>query len=274
MNTPTGIQQQSIPGATSLPTGLQEALSIPMAGQGAQGAQNMGNPALYGLNGQDMGAVYGYANGGLIGQGGAPVPPQGAGLQAGQQAQALSPADVEAELNRFMQQQPQQVQQIQQIFMELIMSGELQPDMLNLIEQMAMAALQNPQLYPQLRQYAIQNGLATEQDISSQYDQGLLFVLLLAARATKMAMQGQGIQSLPTQQQPPVASYAKGGLVTPHTSAKAGGKVAGPGTGTSDSVPIRVSAGEYVIPAHVVRAKGTEFFDKMLASYETPPEKA
>lgn len=271
MNAPSVMPQlpQAVPtGSTSLATGLQEALSIPMAGQANPGAQNMGNPAMYGLDGRDMGAVYGYANGGMVGQGGAPMPPQGAGLPAGQQQAALSPADIEAEINRFMQQQPQQVQQIQQIFMELIMSGDLQPDTLNLIEQMATAALQNPQLYPQLRQYAIQKGLATEQDISPQYDQGLLIILLLAARATKAAMQGQGIQTVPTQQQAPVASYANGGLVTPHTHAKSGGKVAGPGTGTSDSVPIRVSAGEYVIPAHVVRAKGTEFFDKMLASYD------
>lgn len=274
MNIPTGIQQQSVPGGTGLPTGLQDALSIPMAGQFAQGAPLMGNPALYGLAGQDLGAVYGYANGGVVGQGGVPVSPQGAGLQAGQQAQSLSPAEVEAELNRFLQQQPQQVQQIQQIFMELIMSGELQPDTLNFLEQLALVALQNPQLYPQLRQYIIQNGLADEQDISPQYDQGMLFVILLAARATKMAMQGQGVQALPAQQQTPVASYAKGGLVTPHTFATAGGKVTGPGTGTSDSVPIRVSTGEYVIPAHVVRAKGTEFFDKMLAGYDAPPETA
>jgi hypothetical protein len=30
-------------------------------------------------------------------------------------------------------------------------------------------------------------------------------------------------------------------------------------------VPINAHEGEYVIPAHVVRAKGTEFFDKLIA---------
>lgn len=58
-----------------------------------------------------------------------------------------------------------------------------------------------------------------------------------------------------------------------------GGKVKGPGTGTSDSVPavngsngkpIRLSNGEYVIPADVVEKMGTEYFDKMLAKHHKP----
>ena len=35
-----------------------------------------------------------------------------------------------------------------------------------------------------------------------------------------------------------------------------GGHVAGPGTGTSDEIPARLSDGEYVIPSHVVAALG------------------
>ena len=42
------------------------------------------------------------------------------------------------------------------------------------------------------------------------------------------------------------------------------GEVRGPGTGTSDSIPARLSDGEYIIPAEVVRRKGTDFFDKLL----------
>lgn len=49
-----------------------------------------------------------------------------------------------------------------------------------------------------------------------------------------------------------------------------GGKVEGPGTGTSDSIPARLSAGEYVIPADVVKKKGTEFFDKLLEKNHKP----
>lgn len=50
------------------------------------------------------------------------------------------------------------------------------------------------------------------------------------------------------------------------------GKVSGPGTGISDSIPARLSDGEYVIPADVVKAKGVEFFDKLLAKYHMPAE--
>jgi hypothetical protein len=58
-----------------------------------------------------------------------------------------------------------------------------------------------------------------------------------------------------------------------------GGQITGPGTGTSDSVqavntsngePIRVSNGEYVVPYSVVKAKGTEFFDKLVDKYHVP----
>ncbi|MDH4172135.1 MAG: hypothetical protein OEW90_01755 [Betaproteobacteria bacterium] len=63
---------------------------------------------------------------------------------------------------------------------------------------------------------------------------------------------------------------------------KHGGRIDGPGTGTSDSVPavvdgrkrVQLSSGEYVIPADVVRKKGQEFFDKMLQKYHRPaPER-
>lgn len=51
---------------------------------------------------------------------------------------------------------------------------------------------------------------------------------------------------------------------------KAKGVVHGPGTGISDSITARLSDGEYVVPADVVRAKGVEFFDKLKAKYHTP----
>ncbi len=44
-----------------------------------------------------------------------------------------------------------------------------------------------------------------------------------------------------------------------------GGPVRGPGTGTSDSIPARLSDGEYVIPAKAVRAYGRQFFDAIRA---------
>lgn len=43
-----------------------------------------------------------------------------------------------------------------------------------------------------------------------------------------------------------------------------GGYVVGPGTATSDSIPARLSNGEYVIPAHIVRRLGVRFFDLLI----------
>jgi hypothetical protein len=49
-----------------------------------------------------------------------------------------------------------------------------------------------------------------------------------------------------------MASYAKGG------------KVKGPGTGTSDSVPVRLSKGEFVVPADTVRKVGADKLHAMV----------
>jgi hypothetical protein len=60
-----------------------------------------------------------------------------------------------------------------------------------------------------------------------------------------------------------------------------GGMLHGPGTGRSDSIgtvnsstgqPVKVANGEYVIPAHVVKAKGREFFDNLLRRYVDVPK--
>jgi hypothetical protein len=60
-----------------------------------------------------------------------------------------------------------------------------------------------------------------------------------------------------------------------------GGMIQGPGTGTSDSVPaqntsdgsaVKVSNGEYVIPARVVAAKGRDFFDGLVRKYADVPK--
>jgi len=58
-----------------------------------------------------------------------------------------------------------------------------------------------------------------------------------------------------------------------------GGVLKGPAH-EDGGIPVKVAGvnkaemegGEYVIPKKVVMAKGTEFFDKMLASYEDKPD--
>jgi len=48
-----------------------------------------------------------------------------------------------------------------------------------------------------------------------------------------------------------------------------GGKIQGPGTKTSDSIPAMLSKGEYIIPADVVDAVGAQFFDHLKAQFHT-----
>jgi hypothetical protein len=76
------------------------------------------------------------------------------------------------------------------------------------------------------------------------------------------------LPSSPTEP-PAYASYANGGLI------------AGPGSGTSDSIaaqangqPLAVSNGEYHIPAAVVAALGRDFFDKLVAQFHQPSDGA
>lgn len=63
-------------------------------------------------------------------------------------------------------------------------------------------------------------------------------------------------------------AMADGGDVDPTDGMIATGQ--GDGSGIDDNVPIMASDGEYVIPADVVAAKGTEFFDRLVDKYHTP----
>jgi len=208
-----------------------------------------------------------YAEGGMVGAGGMPMRPSG----VGKPQERLSPQAIEMQLQEFMRKQPQEVARIQQAIMAGFQAGEITPEELNMAGQLAMTALQNPEMYTYIRQFAIQQGMATEEDLSPEYDQGLIFVLLLAIRAVQGSTQ-QGAGGAPMGGAPmgdqPMMSMASGGYVHMGDHAAKGGKVSGPGTGTSDSIPIRVSAGEYVIPAKVVQAKGKDFFDALLKKYQ------
>lgn len=59
-----------------------------------------------------------------------------------------------------------------------------------------------------------------------------------------------------------------------------GGKIQGPGTGISDSIPavgpgnqpLRVANGEYVVPADVVQKLGVDFFDHLRDKYHVPAD--
>lgn len=150
-----------------------------------------------------------FAEGGIVGPGGAGLTPPSGGT-----------GDIQAEVARVVQQNPEKFAQVKQGVEQAMQSGELTPQELNMMVQLAKAAAQNPQVYPQIRKFAIQQGLATEQDLSPQYDQGLVFVLLAVAQAMQsgtggppmMQSEGQPAQPMPQSDgQSPVASYAKGG---------------------------------------------------------------
>lgn len=214
--------------------------------------------------------VAGYADGGAVpAPGQLPTPQLGApqtpgGIQGQPAAQApakqLDPTQVQAELQKFIRQHPQQVKQIQEVIQEALSSGELSMQELNLAVQLAVAAAQNPAMYPKLRQLAIQKGLGSDEDIPQQYDQSMVFSLILAGQA--MQHGGTGIQQgmEPTNPQGAPQQLRDGGGVIPRNNI-ARDDVA---EGRRDDVKIAVSGGEYVIPAHIVRQKGTDFFDKMI----------
>jgi hypothetical protein len=222
-----------------------------------------------------------YQAGGMIGAGGMPDPTgMGMGMGAapsgnvgltpqGQpQGGAMSPQMMEMQINQFAAQRPQELAQIKQAIMQVMQTGELTQQELNMIVQLATVAAQNPEMYSYVRKFAIQQGIATEQDLPPEYDQGLVFVLLLAARAIQADVGGQNMVQggTPAMAGGPeisasqvssgaVPSMARGGM-TPE-SRKADG-----------SVLINAHEGEFVIPANVVKMKGKEFFDSLVEKYK------
>ena len=179
------------------------------------------------------------------------MPPGGAAP-----TQRMSLQQLQQEAQKFAQANPQAVQAIREALMEGVQDGDITPQQITMLVQMAVAAAQNPELYPRLRQMAIQQGMADEEDLPMQYDQGLVFSLIIAGAAM------QGGQGMAAPQVP--------GAQAPAAMMKDGGHIAmtrspmGDNTGRADDIPIRVSGGEYVIPKHVVERKGTEFFDKLI----------
>jgi len=217
-----------------------------------------------------------YAQGGMVGMNGQPDMTGAAGMKPGAGGSRMSQAMMD-----------QQINDIQNAIMAGLQSGELTQQELNMGVQLATVAVQNPEMYPYVRNFAIQQGLADEQSLSPQYDEGLLFVILLAARIAQQNMGGQnmiqgGSPAMAGGQ--PQMAMAGGGhvgdrmaqqhnaqartLVAHAGDGTQGGKVVGPGHDTSDNITIAVSPGEYVIPAKIVKMKGKEFFDSLLEKYK------
>ena len=238
--------------ASDLPPALASLLNV---GSSATTMPMNGGISTAGMAPAMAPMVPAFQMGGMVGPGGMPMRP-GMGsapmmggapglAPPGAISQSLSPEQIPMEVQRFVQQNPQQVQQMVAALQQLIQSGGVTVEELNMMIQMAQAAAQNPALYPQLRQIAIQRGLAGPEEISEQFDSGLIFTLLLMGAA----LQSGGM--MPGQ----MPSLKKGGMLSKKES-------------DDEAVIAQLHEGEYVIPAHIVRAKGTEFFDKMLSSYK------
>ncbi len=233
-----------------------------------------------------------YQVGGQVGPGGQPILPPGVGGQAqmpmGAQPQMstatqpglappgaaprISNTQLMQEAQRFAQRNPRQAQQIQMAVQQEIQSGSLTMQELNLLVQLATVAMQNPEIYPQLRAMAIRENLFTEQEISQQFDPGLLFTILIMGQALQTQPQMGAMQ--PVAENPALTAGATqmGGVSGPQVSGSmpsmaSGGPLPQKSSRADGSIPIRAHEGEYVIPSHIVRAKGTEFFDKMLQQY-------
>jgi hypothetical protein len=200
------------------------------------------------VSGQPLLSI-GYADGGTIGMGSKPTP---AIVNKRVDAMLRDPQARQAMLAR-----PQQ----------LMASGELTPDEVTTMARVAEAAMYNPELYPQLRQFVAQQGMTP---LPATFDQSVIMRIMAIARALQAETPAGQVPGMDqAQMQRPVPGEGNGGYLQ------------GPGTGRSDSIgtvnettgePVKVANGEYVIPAHVVRAKGREFFDNLLRRYSDVPK--
>lgn len=247
-----------------LPPALASILSI--GSSSVPSAPQSGMVTASGISsGMSAPAAFSYQQGGMIGPSGAPDmtgAQVGVNPQTVSQGGAMSPQMLEMQINQFAAQRPQEMAQIRAAIMEVMQTGELTQDELNMIVQLATVAAQNPEMYPYVRRFAIQQGIATEQDLPPQYDQGLVFVLLLAARAVQADLGGQNMMQGGSPAMADVPGMAAGA-----PSMAVGGAV--PKSKKNDgSVLINAHEGEYVVPAHVVKMKGKEFFDSLVEKYK------
>jgi len=200
-----------------------------------------------------------FQQGGMVQGQQQPLPPQAAGVNPAGNSTPIPAQQLDAEAQRVISQVPEKFLELKQAVEQAVAAGEITMEELNLAGQLATAAAQNPQLWPQLRQFAIQKGLAEENELPQEYDQGLVFALILSVKAIQSGgpqAQGQPPQAVggapQAQGQAPVAGLRQGGAV--------------PNSRNNDgTVAITAHDGEFVIPQHVVRAKGTDFFNKMIA---------
>ena len=253
-----------------LPPALASILNmqLPAVQQPAQMAPMAGLSSAAGIGPQQIGGgmpmgVPSFQEGGMIGEGGMPVPPGAvpgmpmpmAGVNPAMDSE--TPMDAQAmqmQINQVASRHPQAMAEIRNAIAEEMQSGDLTQQELNMIVQLAQLAANNPEMYPYVKQFAMQQGIAAAGDLPEQYDQGLVMVLLLAARAVQQDLGGAPAGEMPANAGPVIPSMQKGGML--------------PASGKSEPILIEAHTGEYVIPKYVVDMKGKEFFDSLVEKYK------
>jgi hypothetical protein len=197
---------------------------------------------------------------------------QGPG-QPDQQDTSADPEMMGMQLEQILSQNPQVKEQL----IAAAQQVGITPQNADQITQMVMLVLQRPELYPQVRQFAMQAFGLDQNDFPPQLDPEFMMTLAVLAYCVsgelssppppdQSMQQGQsmaGPQPPGSQmQQPPQQGQQP---------MEQGGQISGPGTGTSDSIMAKVSDGEFVIPADVVKIKGTDFFQKLVNQYHRSP---
>lgn len=214
-----------------------------------------------------------FAAGGMMSAQGQPIRP-GAGMQpempqgpmlGADQPAALTEAQIAQETDRYVRTSPEAVERVQSVVAYAMQSGQLTPDELNMAVQLAKAALANPASYPQIRKFAIENGLGTEQDLPPQMDKGLLLTLIFIGKAMQPSGQQPAGQSQGAPQggnvmqgNPPgnglLPEYKKGGT-----------------TGAKKHIAV-MHENEYVIPADALLYHGKKTFDKLIEAARAPAD--
>lgn len=216
-----------------------------------------------------------YAEGGMVGPGGMPQRPMASPMAMdlvarggapvvgiappGQTGRPLNFAAIDQQAQQFMQQNPQQVQQIRAEVERAMAEGEVDAQSLNMFVQIATTALQNPEMWPQLRQVLLRQGMLDAEDIGEEYDQGFLIVLYIIGKS----MGNMGMPAAPAAPGQGPAPMSAGQPT--EMSMKAGGPLPAKSKNPDGSIPINAHEGEYVIPADVTRRLGTDHFDKLIA---------
>ena len=264
-----GATPAAIPSSVSLdlPPSIQELIAAPAPAVQEQNVGNIptgvqgGNPQFPVLDFRMQPSSF--EQGGMIppNAGMQSMAPQQAGLQM-QAPQEMNPQMMDMQVNDMLSKNPEVVARIRAAIEAGFQSGEISQQEIQMATQLAQVALQNPQMYPQLRQFAIDRGLAGPNDLPMEFDQGLVIALVTAAKAMAADVQLEQVGDQPMQQpmqQAPLQEMEFGGLVNGPSHDNGGVRVKMKSGGE-----IEVEGGEYVIPKDIVKAKGTEFFDKLI----------